>query len=178
MLFYTCMCVRRAVCLFLFPLCMKSPWDHRMYVWNDQSQRKCCLSIHLKKNPWKSWHYRFSDEISTIFSGVPVKLGFYETAPTQCDSSAPAVPVLCSCCHCARPVWAAEGTVDCRRLLNHSAHSAKGLIDRLSELHLQMVTKGERGANCNCCCLVMTLVGAEASPQSHLKPDSHDLTWL
>lgn len=49
MLFYTCMCVRRAVCLFLFPLCMKSPWDHRMYVWNDQSQRKCCLSIHLKK---------------------------------------------------------------------------------------------------------------------------------
>lgn len=74
---------------------------------------------------------------------MPVKLGFYETAPTQGDSSAPAVPVLCSRCHCAGPVWAAEGTVECGGLLNHSAHSAKGLIDRLSEPHLQMVTERE-----------------------------------
>lgn len=29
-------------------LCMKTSWDRHMYVWNDQSQRKCCLSIHLK----------------------------------------------------------------------------------------------------------------------------------
>lgn len=102
------------------------------------------LPLHpSKENPWKSWHYRFSDKISTIFSGVPVKLCFYETAPKQCDSSAPAVPVLCSCYYCAGPVWAAEGTVGCRRLLNHSAHSAKGLIDRLSELNLQMVTERE-----------------------------------
>lgn len=103
MLFY--MCVPVGVCFFVHEKTPVSP-----HVCVKRTVTEGVLPLPPSKNPWKSWHNRFSVVVSTIFSRVPVKLGFCEAAPTQCASQAPALPILSFYCDCTGPVMAAEGT--------------------------------------------------------------------
>lgn len=103
MLFY--MCVPVGVCFFVHEKTPVSP-----HVCVKRTVTEGVLPLPPSKNPWRSWHNRFSVVVSTIFSRVPVKLGFCEAAPTQSASQAPALPVLSFYCDCASPVMAAEGT--------------------------------------------------------------------